>query len=162
MIITTNWKELCVTFRKIDDGKIEIMDVECPTCWSTLKEEKPILVPENIKIERWCIGIGGDKLWIKFNEWKQSLCYSHWIYKVHEALDNTIQCKLTPCKREDLKPWDTAYCSNLEEQIFNDIDMYCKILNQKECVFVMDNTGIELADFDYDYRYKVEPLDSNK
>lgn len=135
--------------------------------------EKDILVPECIGIYRF---IGekpyghdyGDDLLISFNDGKQSLFYWNGQY----AVDNlpivfkeykdltTVQCKLTPCKREDLKAGDTAFFSEtfrLDDTMLSDKGRYVKILINKA---VKINKSGEII-FDrqhHNHWYKVEPI----
>ena len=131
-----------------------------------LEVTEDILVPDCIKIEKecWC----WDRLWIKFNESKQVLFYNtdHWgMYNVVSAwrptnkLYGEIKCKLIPCKREDLKPWDTAYATNNENDDFKSKDKYCKILDDYEDVCIVDDSHVRVYKYDLSYWYKVVPVE---
>lgn len=133
------------------------------------KENMYILVPDNIGIYKW-VGYGsyeaGDKLHIGFNNNTQSLGYSsknkgsyYVVYPVFGDWEK-IKCKLTPCKREDLKSGDTALFSDITEPIdISNSGCYCKILDYQHYAYALEDGGIEV-NFDndgFDW-YKVEPL----
>lgn len=130
--------------------------------------EKDILVPDNIGIYRLSDRAttshdNGDGLYISFNEKEQVLFYSDGQYGVIN-LDNIclakVQCKLTPCKREDLKAGDTAFFSEtfrLDDTMLSDKGRYVKILINKA---VKINKSGEII-FDrqcHNHWYKVEPI----
>ena len=142
--------------------------MENMTKWEALKqieklkeyieqEEKEILVPEDIKIEKHCWH--WDSLWIMFNDNKQVLLYRDyewWVYYVDGSrMDDTIQCKLVPCKREDFKSWDTAFRSDWEEPILSKLFLYCKILNNWKCVYIDRNIEIKIDSDKYNNWRKV-------
>lgn len=121
--------------------------------------EKDILVPE-------CIGIYKHKhkldlgLFIGFNCDSQRLGYHthNKQYIVTSELNKyeKVQCKLTPCKREDLKAGDTAFVS--KRNSYADLHNYCKILDG--CVvFPLDmNVQVELWENPILKWHKVEPI----
>lgn len=98
--------------------------------------EKDILVPESIGIYR-CredFGDDGDGLYIAFNNNIQLLYYNS-KYKVWYTIPlhswyERVQCKLTPCKREDLKIGDTAviYQSCITKPNLDVVNRYYKVL----------------------------------
>lgn len=130
--------------------------------------EKDIFVPE-------CVGIyrlsdrattshdNGDGLYISFNEYKQVLFYSDGQYGVIN-LDNicltSVQCKLTPCKCEDLKAGDTAFFSEtfrLDDTMLSDSGRYVKILRNK-AVKINESAEIIFDRQHHNHWYKVEPI----
>lgn len=134
--------------------------------------EKDILVPESIGIYKMSdkalrIHTNGDGLYISFNDNKQLLCFSKesfGVFPMNSNCYNKVQCKLTPCKREDLKEGDTAVfipkeMKDLFEKQPFDTANYCKILDYQKYVYVIDDEGIE-TNFDNDayFWYKVEPI----
>lgn len=138
--------------------------------------EKDILVPESVGIYRLKAQFmsdldNGDRLYIGFND-TQVLGYADGKYRsdvrcpkyeYHDWYEK-VQCKLTPCKREELKEGDTAVFipkemkDLFEKQPFNTTN-YCKILDYQKYVYVIDDEGIE-TNFDNDayFWYKVEPI----
>lgn len=131
-------------------------------------EFEDILVPESIEIYQIDFkGNYGDRLLIEFND-SQLLGYymNNWIVNTYQIGDSRIakiQCKLIPCKRENLKAGDTAVFIPKEikdsfEKHFFDTTNYCKILDYQKYVYVIDDGGIEI-NFDNDAYswYKVVP-----
>jgi len=126
--------------------------------WLLEECREPILVPDNIKIERECWH--WDELGIAFNDNKQVLSYfsyNWWIYDVDGASDEEfIQCELIKCKREDLEPWDTAFrCEGDIMDKIGFIGNYYKILDDKRYAYISRNTNIVVGDNSYNNRYKV-------
>lgn len=130
--------------------------------------EKDILVPESIGIYKNPTSGFGDRLLIGFNNNKQFLGYNsqtnQWMVFTHVDRLKKVQCKLTPCKREELKEGDTAVfipkeMKDLFEKQPFDTTNYCKILDYQKYVYVIDDEVIE-TNFDNDayFWYKVEPL----
>lgn len=130
--------------------------------------EKDILVPESIGIYKLSDRAitshdNGDGLYISFNKDKQALSYLDGQYGVN-ILDNIfftkVKCKLTPCKREDLRAGDTAFFSEtfrLDDTMLFDKGRYVKILINKE---VKINKSGEII-FDgqhHNHWYKIEPI----
>ena len=116
-------------------------------------EQDYILVPDKIKIsyEYWKLAI---------HNWNQKLYYNktYWDWCVSNAIwDETIKCKLTPCKYGDLEPWDVFYKSDYKKPNFKDLLFYSIKLNDngyqywagKDCV----NNGQP-----WNYYWKVEPI----
>lgn len=134
------------------------------------KENRYILVPDNIGIYKW-VGFGsyedGDKLHIGFNNNTQSLGYSSKnkgsFYVVYPVFGDwkKIKCKLTPCKRENLKAGDTAfwtYESEIKIDELIDITSYCKIINEKDAICIEHNLTCICTDDKDIFWYKVEPI----
>lgn len=149
-------------YLKIDGKKIELSDKTA----RNLKEQfvsKDVLVPDCIKIGK---EGDGDNLGILFNGNKQVLNWAEQhegIYNVYYAgigkdkLYDIIQCKLIPCKREDLKPGDTAYRTDGLNPEFSELTKYCKILSLDKIVSVsLESVIISLLH--WNYWYKVVPL----
>ncbi|GAB6121127.1 hypothetical protein [Dysgonomonas termitidis] len=106
--------------------------------------EKDVLLPEHIhiyKIEINSILDYGDLLHIGFNDDKQLLGFNDGNFDVNinryslSSFFKKVQCKLTPCKREDLKPGDTAVCLSVKKEIHNiDLCNICKVLDHEKVV----------------------------
>lgn len=127
--------------------------------------EKDILVPENIQIYRYPNANFGDNLWILFNDINQALGFNsgtnQWI--VSSMLDgySKAKCKLTPCKREDLKAGDTGfwtYESQIKIDELVDITSYCKIINEKDAIYIEHNLTCVCTDDKDIFWYKVEHI----
>lgn len=110
--------------------------------------EKDILVPESIGIYR-CredFGDDGDGLYIAFNNNTQLLYYNS-KYKVwctiplHSGYER-VQCKLTPCKREDLRLGDTVAIVNEHLKI----EVYNKAVGDREYASVEYGRNIQVYD----------------
>lgn len=125
--------------------------------------EKDILVPESVGIYR-CredFGDDGDGLYIAFNNNTQLLYYNS-KYKVWYTIPlhswyKKVQCKLTPCKREDLKAGDTVSIGEYKDAI----DNYYKFLGDGLKLARPTNARgvwIESITPDVSKIYKVEPL----
>lgn len=128
--------------------------------------EKDILVPESIGIYKNATSGFGDRLFIGFNDNKQFLGYNsetnQWMVFTHVDCLEKVQCKLTPCKREELKKGDTAYFSNKTDPEFNDdfdsTFFYCKILSDEKFANINNDEGVGIGDRrDFNW-YKVEPI----
>ena len=130
--------------------------------------EKDILVPESIGIYKLSDRAitshdNGDGLYISFNKDKQALSYLDGQYGVN-ILDNIfftkVKCKLTPCKREDLKAGDTAFFSEtfrLDDTMLSDSGRYVKILRNK-AVKINESAEIIFDRQHHNHWYKVEPI----
>lgn len=103
-------------------------------------EFEDILVPEEILLCRWAgksKDDDGDCLCIGFNTNRQLLCFCNGQYNVityHQEDYDTIQCKLIPCSREELKVGDTAFADLLND--FENGSSYCKVLDEEKVVFI--------------------------
>lgn len=121
--------------------------------------EKDILVPDNIGIykHKHKLDLG---LFIGFNCNSQRLGYHthNKQYIVTSELNKyeKVQCKLTPCKREDLKAGDTAFASIRNN--YTNLHNYCKILDG--CVaYPLDlNVQVESWENPNVKWYKIEPI----
>lgn len=128
--------------------------------------ENDILVPESIGIYRYNAPHeygGGDNLFIGFNDNTQLLgyCADRWVAYPNIYNDNKkVQCKLTPCKREDLKNGDTAFISDtfrLDDSMLSDRGRYVKIIGDK--AIKINKKGEPIYDNAFhNHWYKVEPL----
>ena len=125
--------------------------------------EKDILVPESIGIykHKHRLDLG---LFIGFNDDSQFLGYhpfnKQWLVASEQNKYYKVQCKLTPCKREDLKSGDTAFFSEtfrLDNGMLSDLGRYVKIIRDKaikinkKCEPIYDNAF-------HNHWYKVEPV----
>ena len=135
--------------------------------------EKDILVPESIGIYR-CkeyFGTDGDGLYVGFNDRTQILYYNSkynaWgVSPLHSGYER-VQCKLTPCKREDLRLGDTVAIVNEHlkiEEVLSDIDLYNKAVGDREYASVEYGRNIQVYDEKISPKlsehlfYKVEPI----
>lgn len=121
--------------------------------------EKDILVPESIGIykHKHRLDLG---LLIGFNYDSQFLGYhpfnKQWFVASEQNKYEKVQCKLTPCNREDLKVGDTVYIGADK----NAIDNYYKFLGDLHLVRPSHSHGIWLESITPDVStiYKVEPI----
>lgn len=108
-------------------------------------EFEDILVPEDISIFKLPDGYEyGDGLFIEISD-NQLIGYCRASFIVepkHKCQLNKVQCKLIPCKREDLKGGDTAF-ANLINDSTNKLS-YCKILNDKEVACTNSRSGVDI------------------
>lgn len=128
--------------------------------------EKDILVPESIGIfqSRVDYRVYGDTLYIAFNNSTQLLNYNSklntWGVSPLHSIYEKVQCKLTPCKRKDLKPGDTAFISEtfrLDDSMLLDRGRYVKIIGDK--VIKINKKGEPIYDnVFHNHWYKVEPV----
>lgn len=124
-----------------------------------------ILVPEEIGVIK---VVNDDELYslaLLFNDNKQMLNYNHeaGVYDVSGLYyditpSRAKYCKLTPCKREDLKPGDLAYREQYKDNKVNNLGSYCIILNDKELVAVDSDRNAWVEEEPYNHWYKVEEL----
>lgn len=121
------------------------------------ESEDTILVPENIKLETGCGAC--DRLGLVFENKKQTLTYHNGVYNVDRTCEGDfVQCKLTPCKREDLKPGDTAFRTDSSTTNFTILYHYCKIISDTKYAYISgENTRVRSISFKY--WYKVEKVD---
>lgn len=133
-----------------------------PTAMQIEDIEKDILVPESIGIYR-CredFGVDGDGLYIGFNNYTQLLTYyfnyNVWATTPLHSGYKRVQCKLTPCKLEDLKAGDTVYIGADK----NAIDNYYKFLGDSRLARPTNERGVCLDSITPDVSkiYKVEPI----
>lgn len=167
--------EIKVPFPKYEGMEVKKVTADIENGYSVVeygeKEpniEKDILVPESIGIYKYDYEHkfnSGDNLFIGFNNNTQLLgfCVNRWVVYPNVYSNNRkIQCKLTPCKREELKEGDTGFCCH-ENKDFGDIMNYMKVLKDGaiDFVWIDDETNIylctEFNDPDYSF-FKVEPI----
>lgn len=138
----------------VEYGEKEIYDIN-----------KDILVPDNIEIHRYPNANFGDNLWVLFNGINQALGFNsdtnQWI--VSSMLDGyyKVKCKLTPCKRKYLKAGDTGfwtYESEIKLDDLVDIASYCKIINEKDAIYIERNLTCICTDDKDIFWCKVEPI----
>lgn len=125
--------------------------------------ENDILVSESIGIYKHKYNLAHG-LFIGFNDNSQMLGYhaynKQWIVisEVHNY--KKVQCKLTPCKREDLKSGDTAFFSEtfrLDNGMLSDLGRYVKIIGGK--AIKINKRGEPIYDNSFhNHWYKVEPV----
>ncbi len=148
--VRNNWIENQIQDLKDDKDYLDEMKA---------KYTDDILVPENIKFEEYG---DGDMLGIIFNDGKQSLSYEESSDYVVTGFTSSLkyngQCKLIPCKREDLKTGDTAFKTNMRNTSFSDINNYCKILNESDYVYIVGK-GVLTNNAVWEYWYKVVRCD---
>lgn len=128
--------------------------------------EKYILVPESVGIYKYNATHeygAGDDLFIGFNNNNQLLgyCANKWVVFPNIYSNNRkVQCKLTQCKREDLKSGDTAFFSEtfrLDDIMLSDRGRYVKIIRDK--AIKINKKGEPIYDNAFhNHWYKIEPL----
>lgn len=136
--------------KKWNDTTIQIEDVQ-----------KDILVPESIGIykHKHRLDLG---LLIGFNYDSQFLGYhpfnKQWFVASEQNKYEKVQCKLIPCKREDLKKGETAFHSYSCTPSFSNIHQYSKIIDNNYHVFANSRKSVINESNEYPYWYKVEPI----
>lgn len=131
--------------------------------------KKDILVPDSIGIYETSDGVGtlhknGDGLYISFNDDKQLLCFSKesfGVFPMNSDYYGKVKCKLIPCKRKYLKAGDTAfwtYESEIKLDDLVDIASYCKIINEKDAIYIEHNLTCICTDDKDIFWCKVEPI----
>ena len=137
-----------------------------PTTLQIEDIEKDILVPESIGIYR-CredFGIDGDGLYVGFNDRTKILYYNSkynaWgVSPLHSGYKK-VQCKLTTCKRGDLKVGDTAviYQSCITKPNLDVVNRYYKVLPDNKYAKVnAESVSVVTIEGGYLF-YKVEPI----
>ncbi len=128
--------------------------------------EKDILVPESIGVYYQDSWNGGDNLLIAFNDNQQLLGFNtdtgQWFVKTYSSATRRIQCKLTPCNREDLAVGDTAvmYQSCITKPNLDVIGRYYKVLpNDKYAKVNGESISVVTIEGKYIF-YKVEPINN--
>lgn len=140
--------------KKWNAEKLEVEDIP-----------KDILVPESIGIYRWRKSTpfnSGDGLLLGFNNDKQLLGFgdNEYLVNVRCILSKyleKIQCKLTPCKCEDLKAGDTAFGCDYSEILFEMHINYYKVLDDHRVVYAFLE-DVTIDDSKCTNWYKVEPF----
>jgi len=146
-----------ILLKKIEELKKEVETLN--------KDEETILVPDCIKIENNCGD--GDGLGIVFPNNKQTLWYNGMdeVFDVSASYSvDFVQCKLTPCKYEDIKDGDTFYTNYDLRKLsseFEGINYYYKKLKEKNkaiCVTEENDTSNDSNMHNYKYFWKVEEI----
>lgn len=128
--------------------------------------EKDILVPESIGIYKFggrYQDDDGDTLIIGFNNDTQLLCYCNGQWNVvtqDKRYYDKVQCKLTQCKRKDLKAGDTAviYQSCITKPNLDVISRYYKVLPDNRYAKVNgESVSVVTIEGKYNF-YKIEPI----
>lgn len=125
-----NYKKELDKLRK----KIDLIEAE-------IKKEEPILVPKRIQFEN----ISEDKLGLVFDEDRTLFTDYEDESKIIVSSNyypNNIQCKLVPCKREDLKPGDWAYRKNENDVDLKKKSLYGLIVGENKHYFIRCNEDI--------------------
>jgi hypothetical protein len=106
------------------------------------------------------IDASGD---ILFNKHRQ-LLYINCVTKLYVVCstcgmvsDSREDFVWVPCRREDLKPRDTAYRTDDLDYDFSCKRQMCKILDDSNYAFVEYNTDIIIYDCSFEYWYKLVP-----
>ena len=128
------------------------------------KNEETILVPDCIKIENG-FNNSGDGLGIVFHNNKQTLCYEkNEVFGVRVYwLRDFVQCKLVPCKYEDIEDGDTFYIDMYLRKLsseFEDIyNYYKKIKEKNKAVCVTGQNDVSNENISgFNYFWKVEEV----
>ena len=89
----------------------------------------------------------------------QVLYYQYGYEKYGVSLGYTpIKCKLTPCKREDLKVGDLAFNSPDEYPDFRYLVGYCIILEDREDIHISNKSLFITSNLQWNYWWKVEEV----
>ena len=119
---------------------------------------KPVLVPDCIKIDCNCEDTGA--LGIAFNDFKQVLYIDNGLYMVGESEQRMfVKCKLTPCKRDELRLGDVAHYSDDELDEINEDENYCVILDDDRHVFINGANSACVSCRTFGFWYKVERVE---
>ena len=128
-------------------------------CYNYKPKDPVIYVPEGIEFEDDDLGVLG----LRFGN-DQDLWWNHYnkfwmVTKFPEC--KKVKTKLTPIDRKDLKAGDWAYINNhnridsydLKEKVY-----YKLILDKKRHVCVGEDMNVCVAEYGYDYWWKVEKV----
>lgn len=104
----------------------------------------------------------GDGIAIGFNGGRHFIVMGagdYAIYPFHSSMLR-ITCELISCKREDLKLNGTAFCTISELPQIDDLNCYCKILEESKFVYVdhgdfVRESNADPSQFNW---WKVQPL----
>lgn len=104
----------------------------------------------------------GDGIAIGFNDGRHFIVMGagdYAVYPFHSPMVR-INCELIPCKREDLKLNDTAYCTSAKVPNPDNLSDYCKILDEYTILYVgsdnlLHESKADLSHFDW---YEVVPI----
>lgn len=137
-------------------GKIlSLADVSEETIRNLRRQCEVIKVPDEI-----CIISGNDNRYC-IQTGCQALFYNptYLSYEVYcwEKPHTRIPCKLTPCKREDLKAGDVAFKTDITTPSVMCLGRYCVILKENKHVSWNDD-DVFVRSMNYRYWYKVEAL----
>lgn len=138
----------------IDGKEIKLSKESIESIKESLDIKEEILVPDNIKIAETTTNKG-----IIFNYGQQALFGTDTYFVYSGVFYKPIKCKLTSCKREDLKAGDLAYNSNFKDGCgFKYLSNYCKILENEIYAYISDDTDIIVSSVDVNYWWKVEKI----
>jgi len=116
-----------------------------------------IFVPDNIKIEKCC---GGDDLGIVLNDEKKVLYYhkdiKDWV--IVPSKNNFVKCKIVPVNRRDLKIGYTYYRTDMVNEDFSDLYLYCKYLGNGKYVYIANNGDIKVGGNQWKHWYQIVPI----
>lgn len=163
--------EIKVPFPKYEGMEVKKVTADIEKGYSVVeygeKEpiEKNILVPESIGIYKTIVSLYGDNLFIAFNNDNQFLGFNSRSKQWFVTTDNhdnlkKVQCKLTPCKREELREGDTIvmYSSCIVEPNLNVTHRYYKVLpDNKYAKANAENVSVITIEGKYSL-FKVEPI----
>ncbi len=146
-----------IEIKATQDGKeIPLCNVSEETLLKARKASKPeiIRVPDSIKFVR--DGVGDLAL---FNNFDQMLTINvkKTNYVVVDSIQASFFCKLTLCKREDLKPGDWAFQSDVENVDFSELHYYCLILDEKLYAYWTKRDS-KVGSLSWSYWWKVEAI----
>lgn len=113
------------------------------------KQENIIYVPDNIKISKWP----------SIHNWNHRLYYALWFDSwlvCSWSWDICNQYKLTPCKYEDLKPWDVFYRYDNINPNFDNIIWYA--IKLKEWYQFWSGKDCNYSSLIYNYNWKVKQI----
>ena len=118
--------------------------------------ETELRTPINIGI--FIGGINKDKVkGLFFNDGEQILTAEAGVFEVQRVTTarRSVERKLVPINREDLKPGDVVYRFGTEDGSLDQIDDYGIVLNPNETAYATDQKGIHIDDLGYPFWWKV-------
>jgi hypothetical protein len=136
---------------KIPDGYIQ--DTIHSTSTKLVFTREELIVPDNIAL----INTPGCNF-IAFNNNKQLLTEHYGVYDVRSYSPYYTACPLNilvPIERQNLKPGDIAFRSDIEFNQHNAkaLDKYCVIVNDKEYAYITERS-VHISNNSFNYWYK--------
>lgn len=144
--------EECNNVHKILDDIVKVIND------GKSKPKDPVIyIPEGIEFKEI---IFAGTLGLEFGN-SQVLFYSGSMWMVSNSGGETIKTKLTPIDRKDLKAGDWAYINNhnrIDSYDLKEKAYYKLILDKKRHVCVGEDMNVRVAEYGYDYWWKVEKV----
>ena len=98
-------------------------------------------------------------MWLSINNWNHKLYYAAWFWNWVVCSNDwakNIECKLIPCKYEDLQPWDIFYRDSSDTPGFDDLVWYS--IKLKEWYQYWNTFDCRYWDTIFKYNWKVVPI----